>query len=113
GRPYPLTSGDRILIDPYEIEVTLGRDEYEQPGRRAVAGPEARPLDRPLIANPFGESDDPFAPRSFPSSGLDAPEEAIAGQEVDPLALLTLAPPKRPPARQPPRAMDLGRGPLW
>ena len=102
GRPYPLTSGDRILIDPYEIEVTIGRDEYEQAGRRAVA-PEMRPSDHPLNANPF-ESDDPFAPRPFPSSGLDAPEEAIAGQEVDPLELLKLAPPKRPPARKAPQA---------
>ena len=112
GRPHPLTSGDRILIDPYEIQVTIGRDEYEPAGRGAVAGPEVRPLDRPLIANPFGESDDPFAPRSFPSSGLDAPEEAIAGQEVDPLALLNLAPPERPPVRNPHRAKDLDLGSL-
>jgi type VI secretion system FHA domain protein len=106
GRSYPLSAGDRILIDPYEIQVSISGEQREAVGRRAS----------PLAdlqfgsSDPFETSDDPFAPRSFPSSGLDAPEEGIAGQEVDPLALLDLGAPKRPPARKAPRAKDLDMG---
>ena len=100
-RPHP----DRSVRDP----------GHDRPRRIRASGP-ARRLRRSCgrrtvrsNADPF-ESDDPFAPRPFPSSGLDAPEEAIAGQEVDPLELLNLAPPKRPPARKPPQARDLDLG---
>ena len=56
-------------------------------------------------------TDDPFAPRQFPSSGLDAPEESIAGQELDPLELLDLVPEAaRRREKQSPSAKDLERG---
>jgi type VI secretion system FHA domain protein len=106
GRPSPLSSGDRLLIDPYEIQVSIGGDQRE-PARRQ---PSALADLRFDSSDPFETTDDPFAPRPFPSTGLDAPEEAIAGQEVDPLELLNLAPPKRAPARKAPRANDLERG---
>src|SRR3954452_19701634 len=35
GRPQPLNSGDRILIDPYEIRVSITREQHE----RAEHGP--------------------------------------------------------------------------
>ena len=31
GRPYALKSGDRILIDPYEIRVSITQDQRDRP----------------------------------------------------------------------------------
>ena len=33
GRPHPLQSGDRILIDPYEIRVSVARGPHDAAGR--------------------------------------------------------------------------------
>jgi type VI secretion system protein ImpI len=30
GRPHPLNSGDRLVIDPYEIKVTITREARDQ-----------------------------------------------------------------------------------
>jgi type VI secretion system FHA domain protein len=109
GQPHALKSGDRILIDPYEIRVSIARDQNAAAGRHADELPDARMPDARFDAsNPF-TNDDPFAPRPIPSSGPDASEESIAGQELDPLELLDLGP-KRAPARKAPSARDLELG---
>jgi type VI secretion system FHA domain protein len=109
GQPYPLTSGDRILIDPYEIRVSIAGDENDTLGRRAsgfdAAGTSA---DHFGAADPF-DFEDPFAPRPMPSPGLDQSAESVSRQELDPLELLDLAP-KRTPPRNVPSARDLDRG---
>jgi len=97
GRPYALTSGDRILIDPYEILVSITSDRNDQEERNGGA-----------LSDPF-DADDPFAPQPIPSSGLDSPAEEIAGQQLDPLELLDLIP-NRGPARKAPSARDLDLG---
>jgi type VI secretion system FHA domain protein len=110
GRPYALKSGDRILIDPYEIRVSITHNQDDAAAERDFGGladvrSSAVPLD---ASNPF-DTDDPFAPRPIPSSGLESPAEEIAGQALDPLELLNLVP-KQAPARKAPSAKDLARG---
>ena len=108
GRQYVLTAGDRLLIDPYEIEVSITRDQSEAGGRQYGALSDVQPSDLEFGASGPFDIDDPFAPRPLPSSGL---EESLEGQEVDPLELLNLAP-KRAPVPKPPRAKDLDFGSL-
>jgi type VI secretion system FHA domain protein len=112
GRPHALKSGDRILIDPYEIRVSITRDQNDAAGRHAGELADVRsPDDQFDASNPF-DADDPFASRPIASSGLDSAPEPVAGQELDPLELLDLVPkaPKRAAARQAPSAKDLDRG---
>ena len=91
GRPRVLRSGDRLVIDPYEIRVTVGSS--------ARAGAPADGSD------PFG-TDDPFASLpGHPSAPQDFPD-VHAQREVDPLVLLGGDPPKAPP-RKVPTARDL------
>jgi type VI secretion system FHA domain protein len=100
GRPYPLESGDHILIEPYDIRVTVTADQRDAARRHSA-------FDTP---NPF-DIEDALAPaRPMPSSALDLPEESVARQELDPLELLDLAPREAPPARNAPRARDLQLG---
>jgi type VI secretion system FHA domain protein len=110
GRRYALKSGDRILIDPYEILVSITRDQNDMPegdvGGLADVPSSDVPFDEP---NPF--DDDPFAPRPILSSGLQSPAEEIPGQQLDPIKLLNLA--RKPaPARKAPAAsaIDLEGG---
>ena len=110
GRPYALNSGDRILIDPYEIRVSITPDRNDAAGRRGGALSDVRSSDAQFDAsNPFDTDDDPFAPQPLPSSALDSPAESIASHELDPLELLDLVP-KRAPARKAPSAKDLEGG---
>jgi type VI secretion system FHA domain protein len=112
-RPYPLTSGDRILIDAYEILVSVVSDQRD----RSVASPhrseESRGMSVPPAgynaSNPF-DTDDPFAPRPDSMSPLDAPEELRAPDELDPLALLNLGRAEQAPPAKAPSAKDLDRG---
>jgi type VI secretion system FHA domain protein len=108
GQPHALQSGDRILIDPYEIRVSIARDQSDAPNPNAGVLPDERRSDALFDTNPF-EVEDPFAPRPMSSSQLDIPEESIAGQELDPLELLNLGP-KQAPARKAPSARDLQLG---
>jgi type VI secretion system FHA domain protein len=109
GQPYALTSGDRILIDPYEIRVSITSDQNDAAGRQPGELREVRTSDGQFdVSNSF-DIDDPFAPRPILSSGLDAPGESIAGQELDPLELLDLVP-KHTPGRKAPSAKDLDLG---
>jgi type VI secretion system FHA domain protein len=95
GRPRILRSGDRLLIEPYEIRVT-------------IAG--AARVDAPRSADRGGlESDDPFGPLALdsrpPPAVLD-PDDARGHGEVDPLKLLGGDRP-RAPQRKGPTARDL------
>jgi type VI secretion system FHA domain protein len=111
-RPYRLESGDRILIDPYEIHVSITRERNDAAVERNVGAPAGgrRPDGRNDVPNPF-EVDDPFESRPIPSSGLDTPLEEVPGQPLDPLEALGLAPKLGPP-RKAPSAADLERGSL-
>ncbi|MGC4085912.1 MAG: type VI secretion system-associated FHA domain protein TagH [Vicinamibacterales bacterium] len=91
-RPYPLKSGDRLIIEPFEIAVTvdegLGHAEWPQADRFA--------------------QDDPFAPAPLaPQAGGDAGFPiAFDEGEVDPLKFFQPAggrPPARPYEPPPPR----------
>jgi type VI secretion system FHA domain protein len=73
NRPYALKAGDRIIIEPYEIDVWI-----ENVSERAA---------RPARVDPF-DGDDPFAPRHDPSLSLRNPgplEASPVNDEVDPL----------------------------
>jgi len=112
GRPHALKSGDRLLIDPYEIRVSITRDQHDAAARHAGEPSDVRSSDDRFDAsNPF-DAEDPFASRPIPSSALDSAPEPIAGQELDPLELLDLVPkaPKRAAPRPAPSAKDLDLG---
>jgi type VI secretion system FHA domain protein len=108
GQPYPLEAGDRILIDPYEITVSISGEQGEATARQPGNLSRAATLDSPF--DPFAH-DDPFAPQPAASPLLeaDAPVDSLAAEELDPLELLNLG--KKPPApRKVPTARDLERG---
>jgi type VI secretion system FHA domain protein len=112
GRPHPLKSGDLLLIDPYEIHVSIASEVHDDARRPPIAATPNRSSSR---ANPF-DLDDPFEPAPFsspappypPASTLDDLNEAPASQELDPLKLLG-GEPKREPVRKAPSARDLER----
>jgi type VI secretion system protein ImpI len=109
GRPYALKSGDRILIDPYEIRVSITRDQNDAAQRNPGGLSDLWSSDVQVDAsNPF-DTDDLFAPRPIPSSGLESPAESMPDHGLDPLELLNLVP-ERAPARVAPSARDLERG---
>ena len=86
GRPQVLRSGDRIIIDPYEIEVSID-------------------VSTPLHHDPFGPAGVP----SRQDDALSTPVPSVGPDsepELDPLVLLD-APPKRRPAPQARSARDL------
>jgi type VI secretion system FHA domain protein len=85
GRPYALKHGDRLFIEPYEIDVSIGSGAAEAHA----------------IVDPFA-GDDPFSsglPQPSASPLLDSPVEVISGGEVDPLQLLR---PSAPPVHRTP-----------
>jgi type VI secretion system FHA domain protein len=90
GRPHLLKSGDRILIDPYEIEARVNES--------ADAGAGSGPLP---AANPFQPIDSVF------------PNASMSPLPPDPLQGLGLQADK-PPAPRGPSGADLAGGsPLW
>jgi type VI secretion system FHA domain protein len=96
GRPYPLTSGDHLFIEPYDILVSVSGS--------------AQDVTRPQFAasNPFG-GDDPFAqPSPLIDSSIAPPSDGL-GQELDPLKLIDPLP-NRAPVRKAPEAKDLELG---
>ena len=87
GRLYPLKSGDRLFIDPYEISVSVASESYQpyQPHEEL-----RRPVDVPSFSR----------------------EEFGLEDEVDPMNLLDPQPAK-PPRRQVPTAEDLNTASPW
>ena len=128
GRPYPIKTGDRLLIDPFEIHVSVVESAPQD--LSLVDAPETLSVDRPLPSPPLTparhpavESDpfaveeevpfigtvpapasrDPLRGESLVPRGSDRAEEP-----VDPLVALGL--PAGPKAAPPPRLEDLARG---
>src|SRR4051794_22800690 len=105
GREQPLKSGDRILIDPYEIRVSITQEQHDRAERPArKPGPRSSPPMDFDASNAF-DTDDPFAPRPMAASPLDLPDSDVSAQELDPLELLNLHS-KRAPQRNVPKAAD-------
>ena len=104
GRPYALREGDRILIEPYEIEATI--DAGAARSRFGASPPVPGPLE-PLAGLFPDAGDDPFAPVSEPLIEPSGPVPApFSGGVVDPLAFFdpvgTPPPPRRPEPIVPP-----------
>jgi type VI secretion system FHA domain protein len=89
-RPHALEDGDRVLIEPYEIEVTVDQQADRLPER-----------------DEFGFRGDPLAR----SAAVESPSEAVAGGEVDPMVLLG-RPKRSSSAPRPPRPEPPADGPL-
>ena len=117
GRRYALKNGDRLLIDPYEMEVSIAGDRADE-ARRPFEGLAYETPRGQDSANPF-ESADPFAPPPIrtpnPVATPPTPKPYKAGEvipleELDPLKLLEGNPkPARP--RTAPSAKDLDSAP--
>ncbi|AMY08105.1 type VI secretion system FHA domain protein [Luteitalea pratensis] len=109
GRLYPLHAGERLLIQPYEILVSIVSDRDETRLRPAVLAPPPSVTSDPFrFDEPFGvvpgastapARNDPFALHQIPH-----PED-----ELDPLKLLDPGPPERV-APAAPAVKDLGGG---
>ncbi|HEX7136242.1 MAG TPA: FHA domain-containing protein, partial [Vicinamibacterales bacterium] len=115
GRPYVLTSGDNVLIDPYTIRVSIVSTQMQDERPRSGAAPRnAQPHPQAELEDPFGISDpdDPFAPRPIDSLGSAVTPEDVPRQALDPMELLNLAPPDRSPARKVRTGQDLQEGSL-
>jgi type VI secretion system FHA domain protein len=112
GREQGLKSGDLILIEPYEIRVSISRDQHDRAEPSGGAFSSGRPSLKDFdAADPFG-SDDPFAPRPMAPSALELPDADVSAEELDPLALLNLGSKNSPQKHQAPNARDLDRGSL-
>jgi type VI secretion system FHA domain protein len=128
GRSYPLKSGDRLLIDPFEIHVSV-IDSAPQQATAEPRSPETLSVSRspappaPAAPRPASGAADPFLVEDVPFIGtVPAPDsrELIrenslipdssdsAEEAVDPLVALGL--PGAPKAPPPPRAADLAQG---
>jgi type VI secretion system FHA domain protein len=129
GRPYPIKTGDRLLIDPFEIHVSV--IESVAPMDTSLPdAPETQSMDRSLPLQPLASArhpaaaSDPFAVEEevpfigtvpAPASRDSLREDSLvprssdrAEEPVDPLVALGL--PKRPNAPPTPRVDDLARG---
>jgi type VI secretion system FHA domain protein len=97
GQLCPLKSGDLILIDPYEIRVSVAGAQPAAPPPAAYVPDDPFGPAEPADPSPYGAPPAPVPPRD-------------PGTVVDPLSLLGLD--DRRPAAQAPRAADLARGSL-
>lgn len=89
GRPHLLASGDRILIDPYEIEAQISNESIEPAGSHLPA------------SNPFQSIESPF------------PESPLSSVPADPLKGLGLHHDKPQAPRGPSGPELAGGSPLW
>jgi type VI secretion system FHA domain protein len=127
NRPYALKTGDRILIEPYEIGVWIEGGAARATGRQPVVDPFAdldpfaapvnvgsNPLPEvagnevvdPLLLIPGGE---PAPRRSAPPP---PPSDNFLEQHYQPPAVLSPPPPPRPPARDSAPPIPAGYNPL-
>jgi type VI secretion system FHA domain protein len=130
GRPYPIKTGDRLLIDPFEIHVSVIESALvdETPDPALADSPETLSVARTPPGAPARQpapSSDPFAVEEevpfigtvpAPASREALREDSLiprssdraAEEAVDPLVALGL--PNTPKAPPPPRVEDLARG---
>jgi type VI secretion system protein ImpI len=82
GQPYTLKPGDRVLIEPYEIDVSIESKAADDPFGLSPSSP-------PSSSNPFG-IDSIVTSGQMMGEPLDpfAPAHAVESQEVDPLKIL-------------------------
>ena len=95
GQPYALKSGDRIFIEPYEIQASI------------TAAPVSGADDPFALDDVFGSPRPPSPPPAsspLPSSNLSSPLDEL--DELDPLRALGFGG-AQPPSPQVPRAADL------
>ena len=117
GRRYALESGDRLIIEPYEISIQIDADRDAEGGTE-TARPEwsadrERRTPNPLIDERSTPEPFPQAPlRRTPPAGFDAPlePEPVGSEELDPLKLLGGDENRRSPVRRAPTAEELDRG---
>jgi type VI secretion system FHA domain protein len=81
GRQYPLSSNDLILIDPFEIRVTIQEEARNTPAGRPAPAPEPGPLLDPPLLDPVSEMVDPMAALGFGPS----PKPGAAPQRQKPV----------------------------
>ena len=111
GRRYALESGDRLIIEPYEISIQIDADRDAEGGTE-TARPEwsadrERRTPNPLIDERSTPEPFPQAPlRRTPPAGFDAPlePEPVGSEELDPLKLLGGDENRRSPVRRAPTA---------
>jgi len=127
GRPYPLNTGDRLLIDPFDIHVSVIESAAAQEESSPEPTHETLNVSRPAPSAPSitpAAASDPFAvEEEVPFIGtLPAPNRRTPGQEesivpmgsdqaedpVDPLDALGFRKVAKGPP--PPRVEDLARG---
>ena len=117
GRRYALKDGDRILIDPYELEVSITSDRGEEARRPYEGLAYVGSREQEGAYDPSAPAD-PFAPLPLrtpnptpsPTPRPNKAGEAIPVEELDPLKLLE-GKPKQGPPRQAPNARDLDSAP--
>ena len=75
GQPSPVKSGDRILIGPYDIRVSIARDQPTRRGSTRVSCRTGAHPNAPFGASHAFDLEDPFAPQPVPaSSGWTPPK---------------------------------------
>jgi len=112
GRRYALKDGDRIIIDPYEMEVSISSDRGDVARRPFDDDPGDRGRSHGGTYDPF-DPVDPFAPPlrtpapmgAPPAAARPAPGEVVPLEELDPLKLLDGK--AKTPAHHAPKARDL------
>jgi type VI secretion system protein len=125
NRPYALKTGDRIIIEPYEIGVWIQGQPAAAPASRTDPFADADPFDAPGSGWPpaaasreipgQGDVVDPLvlipggapAPRKGPPPPV--PADDLLEQHYQPPSVMPTAPPEKPPAAQ---AIPDGYNPL-
>jgi type VI secretion system FHA domain protein len=110
GQPYTLKPGDRVLIEPYEIDVSIESKAADDPFGLSPALP---PSSSSSSTNPFGI--DPIGPSGrMMGEPLDpfAPAHAVESQEVDPLKILGAGAAPLVSSKAP-RSDELPPPPVW
>ncbi len=104
GQPYPISSGDVIIIEPFHIQASIVEE-------RGVAPSPGVPAPAPVVPPPASAASDPFRGEDpFAWSEPGPPMPAPQGDEVDPLKLLGIDSGPRQAPRGP-SAQDLLNAP--